>query len=172
MLAGIFAIFLPVKLALAMEDPPYHLSRLGMMSIGDSTASKQQVLGVVLGLRVGFAYYLEAELNLRVGGGEYDRDGEQRKYKISNLAIYGAYRYVMWPNYYLKLKAGLAYTHTAITGNDLTNEVTSNSTGAAGGVGLGMVFSANNHPVMLELEVTTIDQGDALLYSLGITYPF
>jgi len=38
--------------------------------------------------------------------------------KISNLAVYGAYRYMLRLDIYAKLRMGLAYTRTLITGDN------------------------------------------------------
>ncbi|MFV2055427.1 MAG: hypothetical protein ACC707_03125 [Thiohalomonadales bacterium] len=171
-LTGIIVALMTTSIVDAIENPPYHLSRLGLMSIRDNTADNQQIIGVTLGMRVSFSYYVEAELNLPVGGGNYDSNGTPRNYAMSTLAIYSAYRYMIRPEYYLKLKLGLAYSRTAISGDNLSDDIVSKSTSGTGGLGFGIVYHTNNLPIMLELEVTTIDQGEVFLYSVGVTYPF
>jgi len=80
LLVGMIGFFLPVMGAAATESL-YHLSRIGLTTIEGDGASNQQFAGVVLGLRVANAYYVEAEINLPVRKGKYYRNGVPRYYK-------------------------------------------------------------------------------------------
>jgi len=164
-------LFLPAGSVLAYEDPLYHLSRIGLMSIADDNAKNQQIVGVVLGLRVGYSNYVEVEFNLPIGGGSYNNSAGHGSYDIEGLALYSVYRYVFSPDYYIKIKAGIGYTSISNTDKNLNIEIISTDSGVAGGLGLGIVYNINSHPVMLEIEMTVVAQ-ELTLYSLGITYPF
>ena len=162
-------VLVPTEMVVAMDNAPYHLVRIGTLSIQDNNANNQQIAGVVLGLRVTRSSYVEVEINLPLGGGEFDSGPELARYEISNLTLYGAYRYMLRPDYYVKAKAGIAYTPISIIADN--NEIVSKGGGGAAGIGLGIVYNISNHPVMLEVEVAAITKG-VVLYTLGINYPF
>jgi hypothetical protein len=157
--------------AVAVDDPPYMLTRVGSLTVGGKQPNEQQMLGVVVGLRLNFSFYVEGEFNLNVGGGNYARELERETMSISTMAIYGAYRNVLSPNYYLKAKAGVVYQDMTRVDNNTQKEISVHGSDGSGGLGLGIVYHLNKKPVMIELEATSIEQ-HILLYTVGMTYPF
>jgi len=168
----LFLCAAPVSVAgVAVDDPPYTLGRFGSLNVGDNNANEQQMLGVVVGLRLNFSFYVEGELNLSMAGGDYGRGVERGRMQISTLGLYGAYRYMLSPSYYLKARAGLVYEDITRMDDNTQKAVSSNGSSGSGGLGLGIVYHLNKKPVMIELEATTIEQ-NIILYTVGMTAPF
>jgi len=161
----------PIKNVVAEQDPPYTLGRIGVMSVGEKNANEQQMLGVVIGYRLNFSFYVEGELNVPVSGGEYVTGSEQGRMRITTLGVYGVYRYVFSPAYYAKLKAGVAYEDISRSDNNTENATNSSGGSGGAGVGFGIVYHVKKKPVMIELEATSIEQ-NVVLYTVGMTYPF
>ena len=149
----------------------YSLARVGSLNVSGNNANEQQTVGAVVGWRVNFSFYVEGELNYYVSGGDYQDGVEKGVTQISTLGLYGAYRYVLDPNYYLKLKAGLVYEDIIRQDLNSQNESSTNGSSGSGGLGLGIVFNVNKNPVMIEIEATMIEE-NIMLYTIGMTNPF
>jgi len=150
----------------------YSLPRIGGLVIGSNNIADVQIVGVVVGLRVDNALYLESELNTSVAGGEYFSAREKGQLNITNFNLYGVFRHVFNNRFYGKLKAGIAYNSLKY---DIANSLDVNNDGGglngAIGLGIGVVFSAQTNPFMFELEYAMIDK-DIEMFTIGLTNPF
>jgi len=158
-------------LSVAVDDPPYMLSHVGSLLVGGDNANEQQMIGAVVGLRLNNSFYLEGEVNASIAGGSYASEAERGKMRISTFGLYGAYRFMLSPDYYFKARAGLVYEDINRLNENTQGEKDSNGSSASGGIGLGIVYHINKKPVMIELEATTIEQ-NIMLYTVGMTAPF
>lgn len=157
--------------ALAVDDPAYMLTRVGSLLVGDNNSNEQQLIGAVVGLRLNNSFYVEGEVNLSVAGGDYAGKVERGRMRVSTFGLYGVYRFMLSPDYYLKARAGLVYEDISRTDENTQNQLDTNGSSGSGGVGLGIVYHFNKKPVMIELEATTIEQ-NMMLYTVGMTTPF
>lgn len=150
----------------------YALPRIGGLIIDTENIDDIQIVGVVVGLRISTALYIESELSASISGGDYIKSEENGSLAISTLSFYGAYRYVWNDTFYGKIKAGLAYnTFDYENVASSTIETSNDGYGAAGGVGIGYVYIVNAIPAMIELEYTTIDKNIDMI-TIGMTIPF
>lgn len=150
----------------------YLLPRLGSLVINSSNIENIQIVGVVAGLRVDNALYIETELNTYVSGGEYFSGSEKGRLRVSNLSLYGVYRYVFNKRYYGKLKTGIAYNSVKYEISNRT-DVNNNSDDFNGAIGLGfgIVFSVFTNPHMVELEYARTAKNTEM-FTIGTTIPF
>lgn len=160
-ISGLFA-----QVVVAVGGDQYLLPKIGFMVIdNDDKVDALISVGLLYGYGLSDAISAEAELNYGFSGGEFDDNGETRKYRISTAAGYGVYRLPVTNSSYLKGKLGLLYESIKKEPGDAE---TTTDFGIAGGVGFGFQFGKT---ATLDLEVTIIDK-DIIFYSLGAHYRF
>lgn len=168
----LLACILAINTAWCDSGDQYALLKVGSMFIDKSGANNLTAIGGIYGVGLSPAFTAEGEFSIGLDGGEYaqNKNGNTGDYEIYTLAAYLAYRYVLSESIYAKLKAGLAYENVknSIVGQGSTVE---EGFGAVGGLGLGLVLTLDNKPMMLEFELTRIET-DVLFVTLGATYPF
>jgi len=154
------------------EEKLYSLARVGGLIISSDSIENIQIVGLVIGLRVENALYLETELNTSVSGGEYLSIRGKGRLNISNFNLYGVYRYVFNKRFYGKLKAGMSYNSLEYNiSSGIEFDSTESGYSTAAGIGIGVVYIVSTNPVMLELEFSIIDN-DIKMFTLGMTSPF
>lgn len=168
----LLACVLAINTAWCDSGDQYALFKVGSMFIDKNGANNLTAIGGIYGVGLSPAFTVEGEFSVGLDGGEYAQDtsGDSGQYKIYTLAAYLAYRYVFNESIYAKLKGGFAYENVKnlVDGKDSTVK---DGFGAVGGLGLGLVLKLENKPVMVELELTQIEE-DVLFLTLGATYPF
>ncbi|WP_455209939.1 outer membrane beta-barrel protein [Kaarinaea lacus] len=145
------------------------LPKVGFMDIQINDPSPLWSVGLLYGFGLTNRVSLEAETNLGISGGEYEkRDSitgaiiEKGTYNVSTLAAYGVYRYPLWQGGYVKSKLGLLYEKVSRELEQQGKRENSDF-GVAGGLGFGALMM---NKFTLELEATIIDK-DIIFYSLG-----
>gem|GEM_PF-1059738 len=160
--------------AWADRGDQFLLGKLGFMSVDLNDADLLYSVGALYGYGVTPDITVEAEVNLGLLGGAYERkDGsgtvlESGNYRVSTLAGYGVYRLPVTDSVYLKAKLGLLYENVKRSSDLSQGGKTARDFGVAGGIGAGARVS---DAFTLELEITGID-ADILFYSAGLHYAF
>ncbi len=157
------------QLAHANRGDQFLLPKVGFMDIQINDPSPLWSVGLLYGFGLTNRVSLEAETNLGISGGEYEkRDSitgaiiEKGTYNVSTLAAYGVYRYPLWQGGYVKSKLGLLYEKVSRELEQQGKRENSDF-GVAGGLGFGALMM---NKFTLELEATIIDK-DIIFYSLG-----
>ncbi|MFV2058209.1 MAG: outer membrane beta-barrel protein [Thiohalomonadales bacterium] len=150
----------------------YALPIIGGLLFSTENIENIQIVGITVGYRFANAFYVETELNTSVSGGEFENTQEKGKLNFSNFNVYGVYRYVWNKRVYSKLKLGVAYKSLKYdTSNTVGVANDEDSFGAAAGLGVGLVFSPDKNPFMLEIDYAVIDK-DISMITVGMTFPF
>ncbi|MFV2056756.1 MAG: outer membrane beta-barrel protein [Thiohalomonadales bacterium] len=165
---------------LSAAGDKYILPKFGIMSIDLKNADPLISFGVMLGFGLSVNFSFELEYNIGFSGGDYEEtvlgDPANIKtgfYRVDTGAGYLVYRHPISQKSYFKTKLGLLYenverTESGTLNPEITDVISSNDTGVAGGLGIGWYVGER---LTLDVEMTVIDK-DIIFYSLGTHYRF
>ncbi len=175
----LFILVLFSHTSFADSGDQYLLPKIGIMSVELNEADSLTSIGLLYGYGISAKFTLEAELNASITGGKYDRTlntGSRLKgeYTVWTIAGYGVYRLPITNRFFFKGKLGLLYENIERDGIQVTSgglEQSDDKTSTGLGFAAGLGFGFNLDPIIIENEMTVIDD-EIIFYSVGINYTF